>query len=213
MADKDAWEQRGKPDEWERRSSKQTKKWAVSAGGSFEIGTIGFGGTKVLWFHNLELNEKRPFVMISAGVGARLGAKFKAGGALDKLDSFGKGAKIVTDANGNPLKASSPEAITVHSPFSFSDLQGCLIGGKSVGADLGVVSLGVEVLWFSKWRRDLFSLQSEKVEAMLGLGINFRSFHGGFLFFPPGMTAEEAKRARAKYDSGYKPAGSSNQWL
>jgi len=212
MADKDAWEQRGKADEWERRSSKQTKNWAISAGGSFEIGTVGFGGTKVLWFHNLELNEKRPFIMVSAGVGARLGAKFKSGGALDKLDSLGKVTKVTTDAYGNPLNASSPEAITVHSPFSFADLQGCLIGGQSVGADLGV-SIGIEVLSFTKWRRSLFTMQSEKVEAILGVGINLRSFHGGFLFFPPGMTEAEAKKARAKYDSGFKPAGSSNQWL
>ncbi|MFA8384093.1 MAG: hypothetical protein ACEPO2_00590 [Pelagibaca sp.] len=212
MADKDAWEQSRKPNEWERRTSKQTKNWAVSAGGSFEIGLTGFGGAKILWFHNLEINEKRCFVMISAGLGARLGAKFKAGGALDTLDTVGQRIKIITDACGNPIKMSTPEVITVHSAFSFADLDKCLIGGQSIGADLGV-SLGVEALSFYKWTRILFSLQSEKVEAILGLGINLRSFHGGFLFYPPEMTEADAKKARAKYDSGFKPAGSSNQWL
>lgn len=204
----------GLDDDWQRRSSKQTKNWAVSSGGSFEIAyLIGFGGTKVLWFHNLELNEKRPFIMVSGGVGARLGAKFKAGGALEKVEGLGQAIKAGTDANGNPLSASPPETVTVHNAFSFADLQGSLIFGLSTGADAAIVSTGVEGLLFSKWRRSLFSMQSTKIEAVLGVGINIVSYHGGFLFFPPPMSAAEAKKARENYDRGYKPAGTSNQWL
>jgi hypothetical protein len=179
-------------------------QWSIRTGGYLEFGAIAGVELRMIYFHNLKVNEERPFIMLNATLGAKLGfsgniagehaAQAAARGAEKLVKTMAKTApsqlaKKTADvlnrgnhARGNPM-SSSVEPSAISRPFSFHELDGAFIKGGSIGVDTAVIGGGTAGYWFNEWSNgsSLFFLQSTCLQVTLGLGINIGSAHGGFL--------------------------------
>jgi len=179
----------------------RVSKWAISSGPSAGLGAVLFGEASVINFHNLQVNQKKSLFLVSAGVGAKLEASFKAASAVEALSmknqkihvleskmaekalELGGDLKKASQATGgNPLSMNLPTKVTVHNAFCLQDLQFATAFKGSVGADPGIFTFGFSgVTFYSRTMTRLFSMSGATAEVAIGAGLNMGSVQGGKL--------------------------------
>lgn len=208
---------------------KITKKWAVSGGASAGLGAVFSAEVKVMNFHHLGLQKKKSLLLVSASVGAKMQASFKAveevaelgikntavhfveSKGIDTAIKYWGDLKKLADSTGRtlPISFAPPSNLTVHNAFCLQDLCFANAIKASSSVEAGILKVGTSgITFFSRRGVRLFTMSGVELEATLGVGINIASIQGSRLLdiYPSALPeAEQAanrlerKRLRKKY--------------
>ncbi|MEM6939129.1 MAG: hypothetical protein AAF509_03255 [Pseudomonadota bacterium] len=165
---------------WERI---KTDKWAISGGAGLELGAILSGSAKLFTFQHIPLKKTKRFVLVSAGVGAKLEASFEAGSIAKGAMDSGGNLKRFFGVTGNPFTVSEANILNVHKPFCIQDLYMATAFGISTGVDAALMTTTTQGINFrARNMTSLFTLSGVQIEAIIGIGINIYTLQGGVLF-------------------------------